>query len=336
MPPAVPLDHSFSIRTDAIYRTPPRSRARTVAASRSRRIFFSRRSATNASSKGDISYSKSSCSQASRAASSFTSSFIASSRTQDRRSESGDQCGRNPRRRQETACLRCRFHHIAAPVKAATTAAIPSPQEITVHPSSCLGRKRGGRCDGVRLPGARSKRRATRSATASAHSPSGAAGGGTLRAPSWSRDTPGGQLVGKGRHPSVSRSRNRLAKHLPARVPRGEVGRGLLEGARLHAQIARHVGRNGGRVPWAVANHAARWTRATTGDQEMDLHLFTHEPLRGEKRRMFQAASTTRGRSCRLDSQERTGRDSNPRGQMPTRFPVVRLKPLGHPSLKPA
>ena len=29
---------------------------------------------------------------------------------------------------------------------------------------------------------------------------------------------------------------------------------------------------------------------------------------------------------------ERTGWDSNPRGQMPTRFPVVRLKPLGHPS----
>ena len=30
----------------------------------------------------------------------------------------------------------------------------------------------------------------------------------------------------------------------------------------------------------------------------------------------------------------RTGWDSNPRGQMPTRFPVVRLKPLGHPSFK--
>ena len=29
---------------------------------------------------------------------------------------------------------------------------------------------------------------------------------------------------------------------------------------------------------------------------------------------------------------ERTGWDSNPRGRMPTRFPVVRLKPLGHPS----
>ena len=28
----------------------------------------------------------------------------------------------------------------------------------------------------------------------------------------------------------------------------------------------------------------------------------------------------------------RTGWDSNPRGRKPTRFPIVRLKPLGHPS----
>ena len=28
----------------------------------------------------------------------------------------------------------------------------------------------------------------------------------------------------------------------------------------------------------------------------------------------------------------RTGWDSNPRGREPTRFPIVRLKPLGHPS----
>ena len=34
-----------------------------------------------------------------------------------------------------------------------------------------------------------------------------------------------------------------------------------------------------------------------------------------------------------LEGASRTGWDSNPRGQMPTRFPVVRLKPLGHPSL---
>ena len=31
--------------------------------------------------------------------------------------------------------------------------------------------------------------------------------------------------------------------------------------------------------------------------------------------------------------QPRTGWDSNPRGLSPTRFPIVRLKPLGHPSL---
>ena len=30
---------------------------------------------------------------------------------------------------------------------------------------------------------------------------------------------------------------------------------------------------------------------------------------------------------------KRTGWDSNPRGRKPTRFPIVRLKPLGHPSL---
>ncbi len=30
--------------------------------------------------------------------------------------------------------------------------------------------------------------------------------------------------------------------------------------------------------------------------------------------------------------QQRTGWDSNPRGLSPTRFPIVRLKPLGHPS----
>lgn len=30
---------------------------------------------------------------------------------------------------------------------------------------------------------------------------------------------------------------------------------------------------------------------------------------------------------------QRTGWDSNPRGLSPTRFPIVRLKPLGHPSL---
>ena len=30
---------------------------------------------------------------------------------------------------------------------------------------------------------------------------------------------------------------------------------------------------------------------------------------------------------------QRTGWDSNPRGREPTRFPIVRLKPLGHPSL---
>ena len=29
---------------------------------------------------------------------------------------------------------------------------------------------------------------------------------------------------------------------------------------------------------------------------------------------------------------QRTGWDSNPRGREPTRFPIVRLKPLGHPS----
>jgi hypothetical protein len=33
-----------------------------------------------------------------------------------------------------------------------------------------------------------------------------------------------------------------------------------------------------------------------------------------------------------LRSFERTGWDSNPRGRLPTRFPIVRLKPLGHPS----
>ena len=31
-------------------------------------------------------------------------------------------------------------------------------------------------------------------------------------------------------------------------------------------------------------------------------------------------------------STKRTGWDSNPRGREPTRFPIVRLKPLGHPS----
>ena len=31
---------------------------------------------------------------------------------------------------------------------------------------------------------------------------------------------------------------------------------------------------------------------------------------------------------------KRTGWDSNPRGREPTRFPIVRLKPLGHPSSK--
>ena len=33
-----------------------------------------------------------------------------------------------------------------------------------------------------------------------------------------------------------------------------------------------------------------------------------------------------------LSTQPRTGWDSNPRGREPTRFPIVRLKPLGHPS----
>ncbi len=33
-----------------------------------------------------------------------------------------------------------------------------------------------------------------------------------------------------------------------------------------------------------------------------------------------------------LTIQTRTGWDSNPRGREPTRFPIVRLKPLGHPS----
>ena len=31
-------------------------------------------------------------------------------------------------------------------------------------------------------------------------------------------------------------------------------------------------------------------------------------------------------------ARQRTGWDSNPRGREPTRFPIVRLKPLGHPS----
>lgn len=36
--------------------------------------------------------------------------------------------------------------------------------------------------------------------------------------------------------------------------------------------------------------------------------------------------------SFRTTVTKRTGWDSNPRGLAPTRFPIVRLKPLGHPS----
>ncbi len=50
--------------------------------------------------------------------------------------------------------------------------------------------------------------------------------------------------------------------------------------------------------------------------------------------RMRSASQLARGfeSGTSLLIQTRTGWDSNPRGREPTRFPIVRLKPLGHPS----
>lgn len=57
-------------------------------------------------------------------------------------------------------------------------------------------------------------------------------------------------------------------------------------------------------------------------------------PARLEPRYAIRCADRPRGFEFEtlLLIQKRTGWDSNPRGREPTRFPIVRLKPLGHPS----
>ena len=105
--------------------------------------------------------------------------------------------------------------------------------------------------------------------------------------------------------------------------PRPETGLDLLRG--LAAPNCPIEKRGGMGLAW-LSRVAGMSARRASRDHHLD-------PLSStpRSRSAAQIAAWVRIQTLLL-IQKRTGWDSNPRGREPTRFPIVRLKPLGHPS----